>query len=130
MSSYCRCPSFHLLCQCSFARVPFYWHVLHVISTSLIPSLPLTLLFSFDPSSLILPTACTQRCPYLFTYTPISQLHNQVIWGLQDLSLFCCSPQLAHQAFEAPSTIGAVLGGIEVRGGGEEEERALGSRQE
>jgi hypothetical protein len=38
-----------------------------------------------------------------------------VIWGMPDLELYCCAPMLAHQAFDAPSTIGAVLGGLEVK---------------
>jgi hypothetical protein len=36
-----------------------------------------------------------------------------VIWGLPELALYCCAPQLAHQAFAGPSTIGAVVGGPE-----------------
>ena len=39
---------------------------------------------------------------------------DAVCWGIGDLRLFCCAPMLAHQAFQGPSTIGAVLGGLEV----------------
>lgn len=38
---------------------------------------------------------------------------DAVAWGLQDLNLLVLHPMIAHQAFEAPSTIGAVTNGFE-----------------
>ena len=38
---------------------------------------------------------------------------DAVAWGIADLQLLCCDPMLAHQAMEAPSTIGAITGGLE-----------------
>ena len=38
---------------------------------------------------------------------------DAVAWGIRELALLCCDPMLAHQAMEAPSTIGAITGGME-----------------
>ena len=42
--------------------------------------------------------------------------HVDVIaWGIPELDILCCNPMLAYQAFDVPSTIGAVTSGIETR---------------